>query len=445
MLKTTSTKRGGGPGATAVLPAISNARSGEGGGEAHEEEEEGAEDAGKSADDSSLSTKYHIPKILFDSVNMLIISIDRKGKVKQWNRESAGVTGFAADEAVGHLLSEFVSLEYRRVVPQLVNEVFSTQQPRNNVEITLRCKTGGAADVVVNIVVWRDPQRVEGQGGSGSDTGDSEGEGGGNGGSGTALSSPRKTDSEMGGVDAVLIIGHVVSAKFGQRYRLLAENANQIFKWAKGKVGEKGAFGRVVLARRLEGNQVVAIKKIDLTGRTLDGRRKVREEARILSNIAHPNVVDCFEYFIEGNELHIVMEYADAGNLRQLVETTKAKKGVLDEELVFKIFTQMVLAVEFLHSKRIMHRDLKCLNSEYTAYTLRNYAALLKRRPSSSPTHHAQSSSSPTHHAQSSSSLTHHALYPLSLTRQFFSPRVTKSSLRTLGTRSWSRTRTAAS
>ena len=47
-------------------------------------------------------------------------------------------------------------------------------------------------------------------------------------------------------MEAVLIIGHVESADFGQRYRLLAENTNQIFKWAKGKVGEKGSFGRVL-------------------------------------------------------------------------------------------------------------------------------------------------------------------------------------------------------
>ena len=60
------------------------------------------------------------------------------------------------------------------------------------------------------------------------------------------------------------------------------------------------------------------------------------------------------------------MEYADAGNLKQLIEKARDNDRELEEEFVLEIFTQMVVAVQFLHKKLILHRDLKCLNIRIT-------------------------------------------------------------------------------
>ena len=60
--------------------------------------------------------------------------------------------------------------------------------------------------------------------------------------------------------------------------------------------------------------------------------------------------------------LHIVMEYADGGDLQQLIRERKSKKLQFSENEVMEIFIQLCQAVGYLHDKRILHRDLKSQN-----------------------------------------------------------------------------------
>lgn len=53
------------------------------------------------------------------------------------------------------------------------------------------------------------------------------------------------------------------------------------------------------------------------------------------------------------------MEYANGGDLSQKIKSMRENDQMFQEELIFKILTQMALGIKALHSLRIMHRDLK--------------------------------------------------------------------------------------
>lgn len=55
----------------------------------------------------------------------------------------------------------------------------------------------------------------------------------------------------------------------------------------------------------------------------------------------------------------LVMEYANGGDLSQKIKSMQENDQMFQEEVIFKILTQMALGIKALHSLRIMHRDLK--------------------------------------------------------------------------------------
>ena len=80
-------------------------------------------------------------------------------------------------------------------------------------------------------------------------------------------------------------------------------------------------------------------------------------QARILSKLDHPYVIKHYLSFIEDNTLNIIMELARSGTLYHLRNGPR-----LDEDRVWKYCIQMLLAMEYIHSKKIIHRDIKTLN-----------------------------------------------------------------------------------
>lgn len=118
----------------------------------------------------------------------------------------------------------------------------------------------------------------------------------------------------------------------------------------------KGAFGKVFLARKRTTGDLFAIKvlkKLDMIRKNDIDR--ILAERNILITVRNPFVVRFFYSFTCRDNLYLVMEYLNGGDLYSLLR----KVGCLEEEIARTYIAELVLALEYLHSHEIVHRDLK--------------------------------------------------------------------------------------
>jgi p21-activated kinase 1 len=119
----------------------------------------------------------------------------------------------------------------------------------------------------------------------------------------------------------------------------------------------EGASGVVWLGVDLETGQRVAIKAIDL--KTTKRKEAILNELLILKEFKHKNLISFVDaYWVEAEfTLYLVLEYLDGGALMDLVTRVE-----LDETQIAFICREVLLGLEFLHSKGIIHRDIKSEN-----------------------------------------------------------------------------------
>ncbi|XP_074857886.1 serine/threonine-protein kinase 36 isoform X2 [Carettochelys insculpta] len=121
-------------------------------------------------------------------------------------------------------------------------------------------------------------------------------------------------------------------------------------------IGE-GSFGRVYKGRRKYSAQVVALKFIPKVGRSEKELKNLQREIEIMRGLHHPNIVQMLDSFETEKEVVVVTDYAE-GELFQILEDD----GSLPEDQVQAIASQLVSALYYLHSHRILHRDMKPQN-----------------------------------------------------------------------------------
>ena len=127
----------------------------------------------------------------------------------------------------------------------------------------------------------------------------------------------------------------------------------------------EGSFGRAYLAQCDNDNNKYVIKQITLEGMDDEEKRETFNEAKILKKLDHPNIIKFKEVFLQRQPkpaLNIVTEYADGGDLGQKIEKQKKLKVPLSEAQILDYITQICLALQHIHKKKIIHRDLKSGN-----------------------------------------------------------------------------------
>ncbi|XP_030762693.1 serine/threonine-protein kinase fused-like isoform X2 [Sitophilus oryzae] len=123
-----------------------------------------------------------------------------------------------------------------------------------------------------------------------------------------------------------------------------------------GTLGE-GSFGRVYKAKQVSNGSFVALKVISKRGRSTKELKGFRRECEIQRDLHHPNIIQMLDSFETENEIVVITEFAP----RELTAIL-SKEGYLSEEKVQQIVWDLISALYYLHSNRVLHRDLKPQN-----------------------------------------------------------------------------------
>lgn len=115
-----------------------------------------------------------------------------------------------------------------------------------------------------------------------------------------------------------------------------------------------GGMGDVYKAYNAALNRTAAIKILHQK----EMGDRFRNEAYIQSSVTHPNIARLYEYLVTGETACIIMEYVDGDPLDVYLH----KKGKLSNNEAENIIKQIAAALAYLHSKEILHRDIKPQN-----------------------------------------------------------------------------------
>ena len=144
----------------------------------------------------------------------------------------------------------------------------------------------------------------------------------------------------------------------GDRYKLI-------------KVLGRGSYGEVWLVSPLEScpdskskPKRCVMKRVSIANTSNDEKNDLavaEREAQLLSSLKHPNIVTYIESFrSRDHHLNIVMAFCEGGDL--YTKLKYRKKQLLPEDQILEWFIQITLALQYMHQRSILHRDLKTQN-----------------------------------------------------------------------------------
>lgn len=118
----------------------------------------------------------------------------------------------------------------------------------------------------------------------------------------------------------------------------------------------QGGFGTVYRAWDLNLSRWCAVK--ENLDSSIPAQHQFQREVQMLTRVRHPSLPQILDYFIESNgQQYLIMEFVEGTDLFKLVQ----QRGALSEAQAIKWITQILDALEYLHSQNppIVHRDVK--------------------------------------------------------------------------------------
>ena len=126
-----------------------------------------------------------------------------------------------------------------------------------------------------------------------------------------------------------------------------------------GRVIGRGAFGKVNIGLNILTGRIVAIKSFNKKNLSNEkAKKKILYETNLMRGLYHPSVTKILETFETDKYMLIIMEYISGGNLQNFVK----KRRKLCEKTARILFRQLIQGIKYIHSKGIVHRDIKLEN-----------------------------------------------------------------------------------
>ena len=126
-----------------------------------------------------------------------------------------------------------------------------------------------------------------------------------------------------------------------------------------GRLIGRGAFGKVNLGLHILSGKIVAIKSFNKNKlKDENSKEKIYHEINLMKSLKHNSIVRILETIETSNYILIIMENINGGDLLSFVK----KRTKLNEKTSKIIFKQLITSLKYIHSKGIIHRDIKLDN-----------------------------------------------------------------------------------
>ncbi|CAK8678584.1 serine/threonine-protein kinase PAK 2-like [Clavelina lepadiformis] len=139
------------------------------------------------------------------------------------------------------------------------------------------------------------------------------------------------------------------------KLRTIVSVGNPEIRYTKFEKIGQGASGTVYTAEDVSTGDQVAIKQMNLAQQPK--KELIINEIIVMRENKHPNIVNYLDSYLKGEELWVVMEYLPGGSLTDVVTET-----CMDEGQIASVCRECLQALEFLHSRNVIHRDIKSDN-----------------------------------------------------------------------------------
>ncbi|XP_031199481.1 serine/threonine-protein kinase Nek11 isoform X2 [Mastomys coucha] len=126
-----------------------------------------------------------------------------------------------------------------------------------------------------------------------------------------------------------------------------------------------GSFGTVYLVsdkKAKPGEELKVLKEVSVGELNPNETVQANVEAQLLSRLNHPAIVRFHASFVEQETFCIITEYCEGRDLDYKIQEYKEAGKIFPENQTVEWFTQLLLGVDYMHERRILHRDLKSKN-----------------------------------------------------------------------------------
>ncbi|KAH0846985.1 putative MAPKK kinase [Fonsecaea pedrosoi] len=137
--------------------------------------------------------------------------------------------------------------------------------------------------------------------------------------------------------------------------------------WMKGDLIGEGSFGSVYLALHAVTGELMAVKQVELpnVAKGTEGDKKktamiaaLKQEITLLQGLRHPHIVQYLGTSSDEEHLNIFLEYVPGGSIAGMLK----QYNTFQEPLVRNFTRQILEGLSYLHSRNIIHRDIKGAN-----------------------------------------------------------------------------------
>ncbi|QPG76814.1 hypothetical protein FOA43_004208 [Brettanomyces nanus] len=173
----------------------------------------------------------------------------------------------------------------------------------------------------------------------------------------------RRKSTKMWGQKVVEVTPGTTSDVYVNKLRDRKGDYKQ-FAWVKGELIGVGTFGKVYLALNVTTGEMIAVKQTTISSKFLNNREtkeivgSFKAEVETLKDLDHENIVQYLGFGMKDHTYSIFLEYVSGGSVGHLIRSY----GRFPESLIRYLTRQVLEGLTYIHSKGILHRDMKADN-----------------------------------------------------------------------------------